>query len=91
MALTQLKGPVSAAIRRGVNTLHNPFTIELARRLLACGKRANLVVADNVLAHVADRRGFVEDPALLLKEDGIIGNRSTLSVDLIEHCEFDTI
>ena len=91
LGIDPAKGPVSVAIKRGVNTQHTFFTIELARRLLARGKRADLIAANNVLAHVADLRGFVEGAALLLKEDGIIVIEVPYLFDLIEHCEFDTI
>src|SRR5262249_22248473 len=54
-------------------------------------KRADIFLANNVLAHVADLRGFVDGVALLLKERGVFVVEVPYLIDLIEHCEFDTI
>jgi SAM-dependent methyltransferase len=84
--------PVAAAIKSGVPTLQDFFGRDLARRLAAEGRAADLIIANNVLAHVADLNGLVEGIAILLKQPG---GGAVLEmpyvVDLIEHCEFDTI
>jgi SAM-dependent methyltransferase len=85
------KGPASAALERGVDTLHTFFTLALAQQLFEQQKRADVFLANNVLAHVADLRGFVDGVALLLKEDGVFVVEVPYLLDLIEHCEFDTI
>jgi SAM-dependent methyltransferase len=85
------KGPVLAALARGIDTLHTFFTYELAQQLFKQGKRADVFLANNVLAHVADLRGFVDGVALLLKEKGVFVVEVPYLLDLIEHCEFDTI
>jgi len=85
------KGPAYAALNAGVPTLHTFFTLELAQSLLEEGKRADVFLANNVLAHVADLRGFVAGVALLLKENGVFVVEVPYLLDLIAHCEFDTI
>ena len=61
-------------------------------RLRAEGRAADLIIANNVLAHVADLNGLVAGIAVLLKEpDGLAVLEMPYVVDLIEHCEFDTI
>jgi SAM-dependent methyltransferase len=85
------KGPAAAARERGVGTLHTFFTLGLAQQLFEQGYRADVFLANNVLAHVADLRGFIEGVALLLKEDGVFVVEAPYVLDLIEHCEFDTI
>ena len=55
------------------------------------GKRADVFLANNVLAHVADLKGFLEGVKLLLKEDGVFVVEAPYLLDLIEHGEFDTI
>jgi len=85
------KGPAYAALKAGVATLHTFFTLELAQSLLEEGKRADVFLANNVLAHVADLRGFVAGVALLLKENGVFVVEVPYLLDLIAHCEFDTI
>ncbi|MBV8134991.1 MAG: class I SAM-dependent methyltransferase [Deltaproteobacteria bacterium] len=85
------RGPAYAALKGGVATLHTFFTLELAQELIQQGKRADVFLANNVLAHVADLRGFVAGVALLLKENGVFVIEVPYLLDLIAHCEFDTI
>lgn len=84
-------GPVAAARARGVETLQAFFGLDLAKQLAAEGRRADVIHANNVLAHVADTNGFVAGIAALLKEDGVAVIEVPYVKDLIEHGEFDTI
>lgn len=83
--------PVRAALARGIPTLHDFFTADLACRLASEGKRADVFLANNVLAHVADLNGFVDGFRTVLKEDGVAVIEAPYLMDLIAHCEFDTI
>jgi hypothetical protein len=91
LGIDPAKGPVMAALKEGVETLRTFFTPELARQLHEQGKRTDVFLANNVLAHVADLRGFVDGVALLLKEHGVFVVEVPYLLDLLEHCEFDTI
>lgn len=84
-------GPVEVARKRGVDTLHAFFTRELAAELAGSGRQADILHANNVLAHVADTNGFVAGIALVLKEDGLAVIECPYVRDLVDHCEFDTI
>lgn len=84
-------GPAGAAIEAGVETMMTFFTSELARKLRAEGRSADVIIANNVLAHVPDLNGFVEGIGILLKDDGVAVIEAPYVKDLIEHCEFDTI
>ncbi|MDD9966932.1 MAG: class I SAM-dependent methyltransferase [Myxococcales bacterium] len=84
-------GPATKAQQAGVPTLNVFFGLELARQLVAEGKRADVFLANNVLAHVADLNGFVEGIATVLKDDGVAVIECPYLLDLIEHREFDTI
>jgi SAM-dependent methyltransferase len=84
-------GPASAARSAGIPTLCRFFTQRLAEELLATGNRADLIIANNVLAHVADTNGFIAGMARLLKPGGIAVIEVPYVRDLIEHAEFDTI
>ena len=84
-------GPVAVARQRGIDTLEAFFGIELARKLAGEGRRADVIHANNVLAHVADTNGFVAGIAELLKNDGVAVIECPYVKDLIEHGEFDTI
>ena len=76
---------------RGIPTIVDYFGIALAGRLIAEGKRANVVHAHNVLAHVADLAGFVTGMQMILADDGIAVIEVPYVRDLVEGCEFDTI
>ncbi len=76
---------------RGIPTLSEFFTKQLAERLVAEGKRADVIHAHNVLAHVAELGGFVEGIRVLLKADGVAVIEVPYLKDLIDGCEFDTI
>jgi hypothetical protein len=67
------------------------FTKALAKDLVVQGKQADIFLANNVLAHVADLNGFVEGFQTLLKPSGVAVIECPYLVDLIEKCEFDTI
>jgi SAM-dependent methyltransferase len=84
-------GPVAAARAKGIETLEAFFGVEFAKKLAAEGRRADVIHANNVLAHVADTNGFVEGIATLLKDDGVAVIECPYVKDLIEHGEFDTI
>ncbi len=84
-------GPAIAAEKVGVPTLTTFFTDELAAQMAQEGRAADVIHANNVLAHVADTNGFVKGIRLLLKEDGVAVIEVPYLKDLIDHCEFDTI
>lgn len=84
-------GPVAAARQKGIETLEAFFGIELAQKLAAQGRRADVIHANNVLAHVADTNGFVAGIAALLKDTGVAVIECPYVKDLIDHGEFDTI
>lgn len=76
---------------RGVRTIAEFFGEPLARQLISLGEQADIIHANNVLAHVADLNGFVRGIQLLLKNDGMAVIEVPYVKDLIDHCEFDTI
>ena len=84
-------GPARAAEAVGVRTRCEFFTRDLARDLAAGGMRADVVIGNNVLAHVADTGGVLDGIALFLKEDGMAVIEVPYARDLIERNEFDTI
>ena len=80
-----------AAEAAGVPTLQEFFGADVARRLVAEGKRADVIVANNVMAHTPELNSFVEGMAILLAENGVATIENTYVKDLIDHTEFDTI
>jgi SAM-dependent methyltransferase len=80
-----------AAEAVGVPTLREFFGAELGRRLAAERGRADVIVANNVMAHTPSLNSFVEGLSELVADDGVITIENTYVKDLIDHCEFDTI
>lgn len=76
---------------RGVETLCEFFSEDLARQLKLNGQGADVLHAHNVLAHVADLNGFVCGLELLLKDDGVAIIEVPYVKEMIDRCEFDTI
>src|SRR5713101_1077683 len=84
-------GPVARANTIGVRTIHDFFGSRCAEKLTSEGKFADVVIANNVVAHVDDINDFVAGFARLLKPTGIAVFEFAYALDMIEHCEFDTI
>ena len=78
-------GPARVALKAGIDTLCDFFTIDLARQLRDRGQAADVFLANNVLAHVPDLNGFVEGIYILLKDDGVAVIEVPYVVDLVDH------
>jgi SAM-dependent methyltransferase len=79
------------ARERGIPSVSEFFGEELAIALAGQYGCADVIHANNVLAHVADLNGFVKGVAVLLKPQGIAVVEVPYVKDLIDHVEFDTI
>jgi len=84
-------GPVRQANAIGVRTIHDFFGSRCAGGLAREGKLADVIIANNVVAHVEDINDFVAGFARLLKPTGVAVFEFAYALDMIEHCEFDTI
>lgn len=91
LGIDPAQGPVAKAQQDGITSMCAFFGKDLANDLVAEGKQADVFLANNVLAHVADLNGFVEGFRILLKPSGVAVIECPYLVDLIEKCEFDTI
>lgn len=81
----------TAARKRGIEVVQDFFGEALARKLAAQGSRADLIVANNVLAHVPDINDFVRGFAALLKPNGVATFEFTHLMRLVTERQFDTI
>jgi SAM-dependent methyltransferase len=79
------------AQKAGIPTLCTFFEKGLARKLRQAGSQADVLIANNVLAHVPDLNGFVEAIQTILKDNGVAVIEVPYVIDLIKKCEFDTI
>ena len=81
----------AVAIEKGVPSLVRFFGVETASDLLAQGTQADLLIGNNVLAHVPDVNDFVAGFKILLRERGVITNEFPHLMCLVEQNQFDTI
>ncbi|MGA8212721.1 MAG: class I SAM-dependent methyltransferase [Candidatus Sulfotelmatobacter sp.] len=79
------------AIKKGVPTLVKFFGVQTAREMVANGRKADLIVANNTLAQVPDVNDFVAGMKMLLAPDGIVTVEFPHLMRLIEENQFDTI
>jgi SAM-dependent methyltransferase len=80
----------SAAVKKGVPTVVEFFGVQTARAL-AETRRADLLLGNNVLAHVPDLNDFVQGMKVMLNEGGVITMEFPHLLRLIEENQFDTI
>lgn len=83
-----------AAIKKGINTLNEFFSSEMAEKLIIeylPKRKADLVIANNVLAHVPDINDFLKGMKNILNEEGIISIEFPHLLNLLKNNQFDTI
>ncbi|NOY28842.1 MAG: class I SAM-dependent methyltransferase [Planctomycetes bacterium] len=80
-----------AARQKGVESITKFFGTKTACELVDQGVRPDLLLGNNVLAHVPDLNDFVAGLKILLKEDGVITFEFPHLMRLIEGNQFDTI
>jgi 2-polyprenyl-3-methyl-5-hydroxy-6-metoxy-1,4-benzoquinol methylase len=81
----------AAAIKKGVPSITRFFGRELARELVAQRTQPDLLLGNNVLAHVPDIVDFVAGMAIVLKPTGVITMEFPHLLQLVENNQFDTI
>ena len=82
---------VEQARRRGIDTIHAFFSEALAGALASAGRRASVLHANNVLAHVPDVNGVLTGMACVLANDGVAVVETPYVRDLVDRTEFDTV
>jgi SAM-dependent methyltransferase len=80
----------AAARKIGIDIVERFFGRTLAHELVEQGRRADLIVANNVLAHVPDINDFVAGFAILLKEQGVATFEFPHLLRMVAECQFDT-
>ncbi|MEM9712456.1 MAG: class I SAM-dependent methyltransferase [Actinomycetota bacterium] len=84
-------GPAAAARKIGVDVVEEFFGDELAERIVAERGEADLIIANNVLAHIPDFQGFLRGMKTLLKPGGVVTIENPSVVELVKRCAFDTM
>jgi 2-polyprenyl-3-methyl-5-hydroxy-6-metoxy-1,4-benzoquinol methylase len=79
------------AIEKGIESIIDFFGVKLATQLSAQGIKADLLLGNNVLAHVPDINDFVGGMKIILKPTGVITMEFPHLVQLVKNNQFDTI
>lgn len=91
LGIEPTKLAADAARAKDIDVLDEFFGLNLAKKLTAQGKQADLMTANNVLAHVPDINDFVSGFAELLKTGGVATFEFPHLKNLLEQTQFDTI
>ncbi len=81
----------AAAREIGIKTITEFFGTQFARQFVAENKKADLLIGNNVLAHVPDIVDFVRGMKIALEDDGIITMEFPHLMQLVDNNQFDTI
>lgn len=80
-----------AEVQKGIPTVNDRFTRDLARQLAKRGQRADVLHANNVLTNTADLNGFIAGCKEVLKPDGVFVAEVPYLKDIIDSCDCDMI
>jgi SAM-dependent methyltransferase len=81
----------AVAEKKGVPTLVKFFGTKTATDLVSSGRKADLILGNNVLAHVPDLNDFVRGMTVLLKPGGVVSMEFPHLLRLMQESQFDTI
>jgi SAM-dependent methyltransferase len=81
----------AAARAKGIETVESFFGVALAEELVSAGRSADLMAANNVLAHVPDINDFVAGFATVLKPTGVATFEFPHLLRLVQDAQFDTV
>jgi len=85
------KNVAHAAQEKGIETIIDFFGVKLAKHLVAQNRKADLIIGNNVFAHVPDVNDFVAGMKIALNDGGVITLEFPHLMQLIEQNQFDTI
>lgn len=91
LGIEPAKNVAKVAIAKGIHTISEFFGAELAEKLVTEKGRADILLGNNVLAHVPDLNDFVAGLNILLNDDGVITMEFPHLLNLIAENQFDTI
>jgi len=91
LGIEPAKNVANIAKQKGIPTLVKFFGTKTAKDLVSKGKMADLLLGNNVLAHVPNINDFVEGIKIILKPNGVVTMEFPHLVELIDKNQFDTI
>ena len=91
LGIEPARNVAKAAEAAGIPTWVKFFGVDLAKEMIAAGKQADLIVGNNVLAHVPGLNNFVRAMKMVLRPQGVITMEFPHLMRLMEENQFDTI
>jgi SAM-dependent methyltransferase len=91
LGIEPARNVATVALEKGIPTLTDFFGVETATRLAEEGHHADLLLGNNVLAHVPDLNDFVAGMKIILKPHGVITMEFPHLLCLMRENQFDTI
>lgn len=91
LGIEPTRNTAQAAISKGIETIVEFLNPEVASDVISARGKADLVIGNNVFAHVPDIRGFTDSLALLLSDEGTLVLEFPHLLKLLQENSFDTI
>ena len=91
LGIEPTKSTAQVAIEKGIETIIDFFDERLAKKLAKEGRKSDLIIGNNVLAHVPELNDFVRGLKIILKPEGILTFEFPHLMKLISNGQFDTI
>ena len=91
LGIEPTKNTANVAILKGIPTITEYFGSTFGKKLKQQRQKANLLIGNNVLAHVPDIDDFVDGLKIALRRDGVVTMEFPHILRLVEDCQFDTI
>ena len=91
LGIEPAKATAEEARRKGIEVITEFFGLFLAKKLATQGRGADLLIGNNVLAHVPDINNFVQGLKITLKDTGVVTMEFPHLLELVENNQFDTI
>lgn len=91
LGIEPTRNTAEVAIGKGINTVVDFFGVRLATQLAGENRKADLLLGNNVLAHVPDINDFVQGMKIILNEGGVVTMEFPHLLQLVENNQFDTI
>lgn len=91
LGIEPTRNTAEVAMSKGIENIIDFFGVNLAKKLSAQKRKADLLLGNNVLAHVPDIVDFVGGMKIILKDAGVITMEFPHLVQLVENNQFDTI
>lgn len=91
LSVEPAKNVAKVAVEKGIPTITEFFGKDLAESLVAEGKKADLLLGNNVFAHVPNINDFTEGLKIILADNGVLTLEFPHLLNLMEKSQFDTI